>query len=162
MKSSTYLEPYKHHAYVPVQVGFIIMEHKNSQYHIIWFICSILYTFHTTYDMWNMNRIQKKGMESRVHSKKDSHMICARMCVYQIKHVTFLLTPQKDLKHMQRVMHLECDKNTYKMAWSSYVIRNNSGGRTFPRMYLYIIHHIDYIIVYMGYTMLHSLCRILT
>lgn len=24
-------------------------------------------------------------------------MICARMCVYQIKHVTFLLTPQKDL-----------------------------------------------------------------
>ena len=46
MKSSTYLEPYKHHEYVPVQVGFIIimiwtirygpydMDHKNSQYHI--------------------------------------------------------------------------------------------------------------------------------
>ena len=48
-----------------------------------------------------MKRIQKKGMESREHSKKDSHTICARMYVYQTKHATFLLTPQKDLDHMQ-------------------------------------------------------------
>ena len=37
MKSSTYLEPYKHHEYVPVQVGFIIImiwSIKSNQYHM--------------------------------------------------------------------------------------------------------------------------------